>query len=110
VDKSFEAIGNVKTADQIVSATAPGGTAVIIGGLAGVPLTISNSRFPMNEIKVTGVAKRRANDVREVLQMVETKRIIVKDLITREYQCDEINKAFEDLEHGRILMGITLWS
>ncbi|MGH7775413.1 MAG: alcohol dehydrogenase catalytic domain-containing protein, partial [Candidatus Binatia bacterium] len=33
VDKSFEAIGNPKTADQIIRATRPGGTAVIIGGL-----------------------------------------------------------------------------
>jgi len=32
-DKSFECIGNVKTADQIVNATCPGGTAVIVGGL-----------------------------------------------------------------------------
>ena len=64
----------------------------------------------MNEIKVTGVAKRRANDVREVLQMVQANRILVKDLVTQEYQYGEINRAFEDLEHGRNLMGVTLWS
>jgi D-arabinose 1-dehydrogenase-like Zn-dependent alcohol dehydrogenase len=110
VDKSFEAIGNPKTADQVVMATAAGGTAVIIGGLGGVPITISDGRFAMNEIKVTGVASRRANDVREVLQMVADNRILVKDLITREYPYDQLNRAFEDLEHGRYLMGITLWN
>ncbi|HET8563162.1 MAG TPA: alcohol dehydrogenase catalytic domain-containing protein, partial [Candidatus Binatia bacterium] len=33
VEKAFEAIGNPKTADQIIQATRPGGTATIIGGL-----------------------------------------------------------------------------
>jgi D-arabinose 1-dehydrogenase-like Zn-dependent alcohol dehydrogenase len=110
VDKSFEAIGNTKTADQVIRATRPGGTAVIIGGLGRGPFTISDGRFTMNEIKVTGVASRRANDVHEVLRMVEEKRIDVASLITRKYHFEEINKALEDLEKGRLLMGITLWN
>jgi len=109
VDKAFEAIGNTKKADQIIRSTRPGGTAVIIGGLGRVPFTISDGRFTMNEIKVTGVSSRRANDVHEVLRMVRDKRIDVKSLVTKKYLFNEINEAFEDLEKGRLLMGVSLW-
>ena len=37
VSKAFEALGNVKTSDQIIQATRPGGTATIIGGLEKCP-------------------------------------------------------------------------
>lgn len=108
--KSFEAIGNPKTADQVISATRPGGTAVIIGGLGRGPFTISDGRFTMSEIKVTGVSSRRANDVHEVLRMAQDQRIEVRGLISKRYGFEEINEALEDLEKGRLLMGITLWS
>lgn len=109
-DKAFEAIGNVKTADQVVSATRPGGTAVIIGGLGRVPFTISDGTFTMREIKIAGVSSRRANDVVEVLKMARQGRIEVAGLITKKYGFEEINQAFDDLEHGRLLMGITRWN
>jgi D-arabinose 1-dehydrogenase-like Zn-dependent alcohol dehydrogenase len=110
VDKSFEAIGNTKTADQIIRATRPGGTAVIIGGLGRVPFTISDGRFTMNEIKVTGVASRRANDVNNVLRMVVERRLEVQSLISKKYRFEDINEALEDLRQGRLLMGISLWN
>jgi len=110
VEKSFEAIGNTKTADQIIRATRPGGTAVIIGGLGRGPFTISDGRFTMNEIRITGVASRRANDVLEVLKMVQDERIKVQPLVTRRYGFEGINEALEDLEKGRLLMGISLWN
>lgn len=109
-DKSFECIGNVKTADQIVNATCPGGTAVIVGGLGQRPITFSNARFAFNEIKVTGVQSRRATDVDEVLRMVRDGRIDVKSLLSKKYAFAEINEAMEDLEKGRLLMGITMWN
>jgi S-(hydroxymethyl)glutathione dehydrogenase/alcohol dehydrogenase len=109
VDKAFEAIGNPKTADQIVRATRPGGTAVIIGGLGRGPFTISDGRFAMNEVKITGVSSRRANDVVEVLRMVEDRRVDVQSLISARYECEKINQALEDLKDGRLLMGISLW-
>ena len=110
VDKAFEAIGNAKTADQIIRATRPGGTAVIIGGLGRGPFTISDGRFAMNEIKVTGVSSRRANDVEEVLRMVKDQRIDVHSLVTKRYAYTELNEALEELKNGRLLMGITLWN
>jgi Zn-dependent alcohol dehydrogenase len=110
VDKAFEAIGNPKTADQIIQATRPGGTAVIIGGLGSGPFTISDGRFTMHEIKITGVASRRVNDVGEVLQMVKDKRVDVRSLISKKYPYQEINESLEDLKNGRLLMGITVWN
>lgn len=109
VDKTFEAIGNPKTADQIIQATRPGGTATIIGGLGSGPFTISSGGFVTKEITIKGVSSRRANDVLEVLQMVKDGRIDVKNLITKKYGHQEINEALDDLEQGKLLMGISLW-
>jgi Zn-dependent alcohol dehydrogenase len=110
VNKAFEALGNVKTADQIIQATRPGGTATIIGGLGKVPFTISDGSFTMQEIKIAGVALRRPTDVVEVLNMVRDKRVEVAGLISKRYRFDEINDAFHDLAAGTNLMGITVWN
>jgi D-arabinose 1-dehydrogenase-like Zn-dependent alcohol dehydrogenase len=110
VDKAFEAIGNPKTADQIIRSTRPGGTAVIIGGLGRMSFTISDGRFGMSEITITGVSSRQANDVTEVLQMVQDKRIEVKSLISKRYPYRDINQSFDDLEHGRVLVGVSMWT
>jgi threonine dehydrogenase-like Zn-dependent dehydrogenase len=84
VSKTFEALGNTKTADQIIRATRPGGTAIIIGGLGKVPFTISDGSFTMDEIKIAGVASRRSQDVVEVISMVRDKRIEVSALISKQ--------------------------
>jgi S-(hydroxymethyl)glutathione dehydrogenase/alcohol dehydrogenase len=110
VDKSFEAIGNPKTSDQIIQATRPGGTATIIGGLGGGPFTISSGSFVTREITITGVSSRQANDVEEVFQMAKLGRIELKSLITKSYRYDEINEALADLEHGKLRMGVSLWN
>lgn len=110
VDKSFEAIGNPKTADQIVQATRPGGTATIIGGLGSGPFTLSSGRFVTREITITGVSSRRATDVEEVFQMAARGRIDLKSLITKRYRYDEINQALADLEQGKLRMGVSLWN
>jgi D-arabinose 1-dehydrogenase-like Zn-dependent alcohol dehydrogenase len=110
VDKAFEAIGNPKTSDQIIQATRPGGTATIIGGLGNGPFTISSGRFVTSEITITGVSSRKANDVEEVFQMAKAGRIELKSLITKTYRYDQINKALQDLEHGKLRMGISLWN
>jgi D-arabinose 1-dehydrogenase-like Zn-dependent alcohol dehydrogenase len=110
VDKAFEAIGNPKTSDQTIQATRPGGTATIIGGLGSGPFTISSGSFVTNEITIKGVSSRRANDVVEVLRMVKDGRIDVGSLITKKYSHEQINEALDDLEHGRLLMGVSMWN
>ena len=110
VDKAFEAIGNPKTADQIIQSTRPGGTATIIGGLGNGPFTISSGNFVKREITITGVSSRRANDVEEVFQMAKLGRIELKNLITKSYRYDQINEALADLEHGKLRMAVSLWN
>jgi S-(hydroxymethyl)glutathione dehydrogenase / alcohol dehydrogenase len=110
VDKAFEAIGNPKTADQIIQATRPGGTATIIGGLGNGPFTISSGRFVTSEITITGVSSRQANDVEEVFQMAKLGRIELRSLISRSYRYDKINEALADLENGKLRMGVSSWN
>lgn len=110
VDKSFEAIGNPKTADQIIQATRPGGTATIIGGLGSGPFTISSGNFVTREITITGVSSRKANDVEEVFRMATLGRIELKSLITKSYRYEQINEALADLEHGKLRMAVSLWN
>ena len=110
VDKAFEAIGNPKTADQIIQSTRPGGTATIIGGLGSGPFTISSGNFVTREITITGVSSRQANDVEEVFQMAKLGRIELKNLITKSYRHDQINEVLADLEYGKLRMAVSLWN
>src|SRR5687768_12914356 len=110
VDRSFEAIGNPKTSDQIIQATRPGGTATIIGGLGNGPFTISSGNFVTREITITGVSSRQAIDVEEVFQMAKLGRIELKNLITKSYRYDQINEALADLEDGKLRMAVSLWN
>jgi len=64
----------------------------------------------MQEIKIAGVALRRPTDVVEVLNMVRDKRVDVSGLVSKRYSYNEINDAFQDLEAGKNLMGITVWN
>lgn len=108
--KTFEAIGHPATADQIISATRPTGTAVIVGALPPQDLVIHDWRFPFKEIKVTGVAMRRPSDVTEVLQMVADGRLDIGSFITKKYPFAQINEAIDDVHHGKVLMGLTIWN
>jgi Zn-dependent alcohol dehydrogenase len=42
--------------------------------------------------------------------MIAQKRIDVAGLVSKKYRFDEINEALNDLENGRILMGVSLWN
>ena len=108
--KTFEAIGNPVTADQVVRATRPTGTATIVGAMPPGDIVIHDSRFPFKEIKVTGVAMRRTTDVTEVLRMVADGRLDLGSFITKRYSYQQINEAIEDVHHGNVLMGITIWN
>ncbi len=78
--------------------------------LGSGPFTISSGNFVTREITITGVSSRQANDVEEVFQMASAGRIELKSLITKSYRYDEINEALNDLEHGKLRMGVSLWN
>jgi Zn-dependent alcohol dehydrogenase len=42
--------------------------------------------------------------------MATAGRIELKSLITKRYRYDEINEALNDLEHGKLRMGVSLWN
>jgi D-arabinose 1-dehydrogenase-like Zn-dependent alcohol dehydrogenase len=86
------------------------GTATIIGGLGSGPFTISSGNFITREITITGVSSRQANEVDEVFQMARQGRIELKSLITQSYGYEQINQAQDDLEHGKLRMGISFWN
>jgi len=109
-EKTFEAIGNPVTADQIVRATRPGGTATIVGALIGQQLLLKDAGFAFREVTVTGVAARRNTDVIEVLDILQQGRIDVSSFITKRYPFQDINAAMEEVNQGNVLMGITLWN
>ncbi len=109
-DKTFEAIGNPVTADQIVRATRAGGTATIVGALIGQQLLLKDAGFAFREVTITGVAARRTTDVIEVLDIIQQGRIDVSSLVTKRYGFEDINTAIDDVNAGNVLMGITIWN
>jgi S-(hydroxymethyl)glutathione dehydrogenase/alcohol dehydrogenase len=110
VDYAFEVIGTPKTAQMTFDIIRRGGAAVIVG-IAGAQDTI-----PLPLLQVAGMEKRilgcyygSANlmaDLKILLDLYKKGRIKVRELITKYYPLEEINKGFEDLKSGENARGV----
>jgi len=110
VDYSFEVIGTPQTAQMAFDIIRRGGTAVMVG-IAGAQDTI-----PLSLLQLAGMEKRiigcyygSANmlaDLKILLDLYKRGRIKVRELITKDYALEEINKGFEDLKSGGNARGV----
>jgi S-(hydroxymethyl)glutathione dehydrogenase/alcohol dehydrogenase len=112
-DYAFEVIGTSKTAQITVDIIRRGGTAVIVG-IAGAQDTIPLSLLQMAamEKKILGCYYGSANllvDLKTMLDLYKNGRVKVKELITKRYSLEEINKGFEDLKSGGNARGVILF-
>ena len=110
VDYSFEVIGTPQTAQMAFDIIRRGGTAVMVG-IAGAQDTI-----PLSLLQLAGMEKRiigcyygSANmlaDLKILLDLYKRGRIKVRELITKDYALEEINKGFDDLKSGGNARGV----
>ena len=109
-DYSFECIGNVKVMRQALECCHKGWGQSIIIGVAGAGQEISTRPFQLVTGRVWkgtafGGAKGRT-DVPKIVDWYMDKKINIDDLITHEFELEDINKAFDLMHEGKSIRSV----
>jgi NDMA-dependent alcohol dehydrogenase len=103
-DFSFEAFGSTETVRQVYKAARKGGTAVVVGlAPVGAEAGIDAMELVRMEKTLKGSYYGSARPTIDMPTMVDhylSGRIDLDQLVGQQYSLDEINEAYEDLEHG----------
>ncbi|OAD60333.1 Sorbitol dehydrogenase [Eufriesea mexicana] len=98
-DKTIDACGAESTIRLAILATRPGGVAVLVGmGAPEVKIPLIHAL--VREVDIRGVF-RYANDYADALELLASRKIDVKPLITHNYKIEETVKAFETSKSGQ---------
>ena len=109
-DYSFECIGNVKVMRQALECCHKGWGQSVIIGVAGAGQEISTRPFQLVTGRVWkgtafGGAKGRT-DVPKIVDWYMDKKINIDDLITHEFELEDINKAFDLMHEGKSIRSV----
>jgi NDMA-dependent alcohol dehydrogenase len=114
VDHAFVCINPPETLLPAFRATAKGGNVVVT---ALTPDSVSEIKIPPLELLVTqkaimgavyGFASPRVQ-IPELLMLYRQGALKLRELITRTYRLDEINRGYADLDAGRNLRGVVVF-
>jgi S-(hydroxymethyl)glutathione dehydrogenase/alcohol dehydrogenase len=109
VDYAFEAIGLTETSVQALQCTRRGGKAVIVGVIRqGAQLTIDPDFLHQDRQLLGctyGSANMRAN-MPQLVDLYQAKKLKLDELVSRTFRLEEINTAFEIMEHGEVARSV----
>lgn len=113
VDYAFEAIGIGSVMESASAATRAGGTTVLVGiGKRKDSMSISPFSFPLMGKKLCGCMYGSANpphDFPRMLDLYQSGKLDLDNMITNTYTIDEARQAFEDLEKGKNTRGVIVF-
>ncbi|XP_076646292.1 sorbitol dehydrogenase [Halictus rubicundus] len=105
-DKTIDASGAQSSIRLAILATRSGGIAVLVGmGAAEVQVPLINALC--REVDIRGVF-RYANDYADALNLLATKKIDVKPLITHNYKMEETVAAFDTAKSGQSVIKVMI--
>jgi len=108
-DYGFDAAGVTGTLDQVIAATRPGGTCVVIGrSLAQVQLTLDTTVL-LRQRTVTGTYGGSVHPRRHLPEFVNlfmSGALDLASILDARYTLDEAPQALDDLHHGRNTRGV----
>jgi Zn-dependent alcohol dehydrogenase len=110
-DYGFDAVGANGTLEQVVAATRPGGTCVVIGRAQGVVEATLNTTVLLRQRVLTGTYGGSIHPRRHVPEFVELQmegRLDLGGILDTRYSIEEAPQALDDLHHGRITRGVIL--
>ncbi|XP_078441021.1 groES-like zinc-binding alcohol dehydrogenase family protein [Wolffia australiana] len=105
VDVAVEALGRPATFMQCANSVRDGGKAVMIGlTAAGSMGQVDINRLVRRQIKVIGSYGAKARqDLPQVVKLAEKGVFDLKNAVTRKCRFEEANKAYQDLDRGKIV-------
>ena len=107
-DFAIEAIGANVTFEQAIRAIRPRGKAVWIGVPSQEPLSLEPGILGGEKMVMTSTygSARPRDDMPRLLALYRAGVLKLDELISRTYQLEEINEAFEDLLNGEVARGM----
>jgi len=112
VDYAFEAVGSHDLELQALQMTRRGGTTVFIGvpGFAN-QLPLPSMQLIMEDRTVKGSyygSARVTRDFPRFIELIESGRLDVASMITRQYTLDDVNDAFAAMRDGEVVRGVVV--
>ena len=112
VDYAFEAIGLTTTIEQAYAATRKMGTCVVIGVTrADVRVNINANEMVYAEKTLMGSlygSSRPKIDILNLIEMYQSGKLLLDELLTRTYPLEQINTAYAALERGEVARSLVL--
>ncbi len=109
VDCSVECVGHTALMREAVEMLRPGGNMVILG-VAGMDAEMSLPPFLLYQNKsVMGCrygSSRPASDIPALVDLYLDGRLLLDELVSATYDLAELDRAFEDLEAGKLARGV----
>ena len=113
VDYAFEVYGSGETVETAYAMARKGGNVVVVGiAPIGDTAAIDLVSLVRAEKTVTGTYYGSARchvDMPKMVDLYLSGRLNIDDLITRRYDLDRINEAYDDLERGEIGRGVIVF-
>jgi S-(hydroxymethyl)glutathione dehydrogenase/alcohol dehydrogenase len=113
VDVVIVAVGSSVAIEQGVAALNPGGKCVIIGAPpTGAMLSIDPHALRAGEKMLMGCSYGSCNppvDFPKLVEMFQSGRFKVDEMVSRRYALSEINEAYENLASGKDLRGLIVF-
>ena len=112
-DFAFEVIGTQKTIEQAFNSVHRGGMAVVIGvSPAGTRVSIDPGMLLQERI-LTGSSfggSRQKVDLPMIIDLFMDGKYKLKELISRRFPLEDINRAFELLQQGEVKRSVVVYS
>jgi S-(hydroxymethyl)glutathione dehydrogenase / alcohol dehydrogenase len=109
-DYAFEVIGVPELVTQAFNCVRSGGTAVAVG-VSRFDADVSIPSFPLvlGEKRLIGTVYGSAQvrrDFPRLIELVETGRLDIGDMVSRTISLDEINKGFDAMKNGEVIRSV----
>ena len=109
VDVVIVATGNMKALLDAINFVRKGGTIIVFGVPSkGDKIELDMSKIYSKNITIVNTYAASDIDTKEALEMISTKKINVKQLITHKYTLSDVQKAFEHAKTGKDAMKIII--
>lgn len=112
-DYVIDTVGSATTVAQALQGVRSAGTAVIAGlhsATADVPIPVGMLIFQNKRLLGSFAGSiRPAIDLPHLVELYRAGRLQVKELITRCYKLDEVERAFADMQAGNIARGVIVF-
>lgn len=113
VDYAFEAIGNPATIGQAYEATGAGGTTVVVGMAPETDdIKVNALSLPRTEKRLVGSwygSARPWVDFPKLVNLYMNGRLEIDAMISRTYQLDDINEAYDALGKGEVARSVIVF-